>query len=128
MDRPEDILASALLSDADAHEGGRFDEIAERYDDILAELLPFEDSWPPQVSVAFEFWDGWVDARNHDWQYYSGITQEDWPRLARDIARSLREGVEPADPIVMRHFQPRPRRPWRTRVREWFKRRSSESP
>ena len=125
---PEDILASALLADADAHEGGRFDDIAERYDDVLAELLPLKDRWTPQVSIAFEFWDGWADARNHDWHYYPGIARDDWPRLARDIARSLREGVEPADPIVLQHFRPRPRRSWRTRFREWLRGGTSESP
>jgi len=61
-------LNGYLLADADAHEGGRFDDVAERYDDVLAELLPLKDRWTPQVSIAFEFWDGWADARNHDWQ------------------------------------------------------------
>lgn len=79
-DDPEDILASALLADADAHEGNRFEDIGERYDDVLAGLLPLKDRWTLHVSVALEFWDGWVDARNHDWQYYPGIARDDWPR------------------------------------------------
>lgn len=123
----EDSLAGALLADADAHARNRFDDIGERYDDVLTELLPFKDRWTPRVSLAFRFWDGWVDARNHDWQYYRGIARDDWPRLARVIARSLQEGVELTDPELMAHFGPRAHRSWLTRFSEWRRGRSSES-
>lgn len=126
-DGAEDTLAVALLADADAHERERFGDVGERYDDVLAGLLPLKDRWTPRVSVALQFWDGWIDARNHDWRYYPGIARDDWPRLARDIARSLREGVEPTDPNLMAHFGPSAHRSWLTRLSEWRRGRSSES-
>lgn len=118
-DGPEDILATALLADADAHERERFHEIGERYDDVFAAPLPLKDHWMPTTAVAFEFWDGWVDARNHGWHYYPGISRDDWPRLARDVARSLRDRVPPTDPTLTAHFGPAAHPAWRTRFREW---------
>jgi hypothetical protein len=37
------------------------------------------------------FWDGWQDARNHDWRFYKGIDASDWSILARIIIRNLKD-------------------------------------
>lgn len=90
-----EVLAAALEADADAHEAGRHDAVGERYDDVLAEVTPFWDPRARRLSVGFHFWDCWVDARNHDWNYYPDAQEGDRPRLARAVAAALRSGEEP---------------------------------
>jgi hypothetical protein len=99
-----DILADALLVDAEAHEAGRYGEIGERYDDVYAELLPLDGLSERPVRMALDFWDGWIDARNHDWLYYDGIEEHDWPRHARFVSACLRSGRIPDDPTLKKHF------------------------
>lgn len=90
-----EVLASALEADADSHDAGRHDDVGERYDDVLGEVLPFWDSHARTLSMGFHFWDCWVDARNHDWNYYPDAREGDWPRLARAVAAALRSGQDP---------------------------------
>jgi len=99
------IVASALRQDAKAHEAGNFEAIAARYDDVYAEVLPLCEDLPGMIATGFTFWDWWSDARNHAWQYYEGITREDWPRLARHVADAVEAGSPITDPVLMRHFE-----------------------
>src|SRR5438552_10610357 len=71
------ILASALRQDAAAQEASNFEAIANRYDDVYAEVLPLCSDLPDMVARGFTFWDWWADARNHDWKYYDGIRSEE---------------------------------------------------
>jgi hypothetical protein len=63
--------------------------------------------------VALEFWDGWIDARNHDWLYYPGIAVSDWPRLAHGIVEDLRQDRDISDEALLERFDFR-RRPARS--------------
>lgn len=90
-----EVLASALEADADAHDAGRHDCIGERYDDVYGEVLPFWESHPRSLSMGFHFWDCWVDARNHDWNYYPDAREGDRPGLARAVTAALRSGEDP---------------------------------
>lgn len=90
-----EILAKALVADAELHEANRYHEIGERYDDVYGELLPLDGASEAPVRVALEFWDGWIDARNHDWLYYEGIGEHDWPRYARVVSDCLRSNRVP---------------------------------
>lgn len=100
------VLAAALRQDAAAHEAGTFAAIAERYDDVLAQVLPLCETLPDGVSQGFTFWDGWADARNHEWMYYEGIGRDDWPGLARLVADAVESDVGFTDPRLLRHFGP----------------------
>jgi hypothetical protein len=122
-DTAAEVVAEALLADAEAHEAGRYDEIGEQFDDVLAETLPLEDAKADHVTIAFSFWDGWIDARNHDWLYYEGIERHDWPKHARAVAACLQAGRSPDDPVLLRHFDPPPRIPLRTRFAQFVLRR-----
>ena len=66
-----------------------------------------------KLHVALEFWDGWIDARNHNWMYYPGLAAGDWPRLARTIVQDLQQNREISDERVLERFDFR-RRPVRT--------------
>lgn len=117
-----DILADALLADAEAHEGGRYGEIGEHYDDVYAELLPLDGFSERPVRIALDFWDGWIDARNHDWLYYDGIEEHDWPRHARFVSACLRSDQIPDDPTLKKHFDRPPVTPMGARLRAFVSR------
>ena len=64
-----DRLATALESAAEAHDRGDLTTIDAGYEEIDA-LLP-RGAGPEydKLHIALHFWDGWGDARNHDWRY-----------------------------------------------------------
>jgi hypothetical protein len=97
-------MISGLLYAASEHEVGRLSEIELSFD-TLDERLP-RDAGPEfdQLFIALNFWEGWIDARNHDWKYYEGIRTEDWPRLARSIAEDLKADRDITDEVVRKHF------------------------
>jgi hypothetical protein len=111
-----EILADALVADAELHEANRYHEIGERYDDVYAELLPLDGPSEAPVRVALAFWDGWIDARNHDWAYYEGIGEHDWPRYARVVSDCIRSSRVPDDPTLRKHFCRPPKPPMRVRL------------
>jgi hypothetical protein len=57
-----------------------------------------------KLFIALSFWDGWIDARNHEWQYYPGIEESDWPKLAKEIVKALAKDQEITQPTVLAHF------------------------
>ena len=111
-----DVVADALLADADAHEAERYDDIGERYDEVEAQLQPLPGRSDRPVRFAMDFWDGWIDDGNHDWCNYDGIEQHDWPQHARLIAACLRAAEVPDDSVLRQHFVLPPRRSWRERL------------
>ena len=62
-----------------------------------------------KLFVALSFWDGWIDASNHEWMYYSPIAESDWPTLAQEIAAALRLNREIENPVIVEKFDFRPR-------------------
>lgn len=120
MDSPRRIIAQALRRDAALHEGGQLQSIGADFEATLGEIRPLEDRLERDVGIAIEFWDGWVDASVHDWQYYEGIARGDWPKLARAIATALEAGDPITEPIVLVHFAPENRRSLWSRLKGWF--------
>ncbi len=57
--------------------------------------------------MALEFWAGWIDSRNHGWQFYEPIAEHDWPDLARRIATHLEEGSAITEAAVLERFDRR---------------------
>lgn len=97
-------FASDLDRAAQAQEAGNLPEIETDYEE-LDEVLPRgEGPEYDKLHIALNFWDGWIDARNHDWQYYEGIAEQDWPHLARILAADLRADREPHDERIRQHF------------------------
>ena len=103
-DKLRERLASHLEMAAEAQEAGNLPAIETGFD-VLDEVLPRgEGPEYDKLHIAFHFWDGWIDARNHDWQYYKGIGEQDWPQLARLIASDLRADREPQEKRILQHF------------------------
>ena len=79
------------------------------YDEMDGALPRGTGAQCDKLFVALSFWDGWIDASNHDWRYYEPIAADDWPRLAREIAAALREDRELVNPTVLDRFGLKPR-------------------
>ena len=116
------FLIDGLTRDAVAHEVGRYQDIGRDFD-ALDYSLPRDGS--PQFDklfIALNFWEGWIDARNHDWNYYEGIKESDWPGLARQIVKALADDGEITEPAVLKHFDRRADQPLRERVKSFLAR------
>ena len=104
-----EILAKALERDAAQQKSGKYSEIGMKWDEVYGEILPIEDDFEnPLYSLAFNFWDAWADAANHEWQYHEPITKKDWPIFAKKIASSLRSGRPPTNKLIIESFYPKP--------------------
>lgn len=82
-------LIDAFTHDIDAHQAGRYDEIGARFDELDAVISRDQGPEFDKLLRALTFWDQWTDARNHEWLYYDGINESDWPVLAKRIVASL---------------------------------------
>lgn len=103
-------LIEELLRSAEMHEAGQIWEIDGSWELLEGDVLK-PDTGPDfdKLIIAFEFWSGWIDSRNHDWLYYEGIKMDDWPRLARQIVDDLNADRETVEERITRHFDYRNR-------------------
>lgn len=108
-----------LEQDIEAHERGDYERIGEAFDALPPLDYCDEDSEQERrrVSLAVEFWDSWIDARNHFWQHYPGVERDDWPVIARQICQGLREGWDSdrmwGNPVLNRPPRPSKTSLWR---------------
>jgi hypothetical protein len=75
--------------------------------ETIAEILETEKCPNRTFSIARNFTDGWGDSCNHEWKYYKGIQQSDWPRHAKTIIECIENTKEITEPVVIEHFGPR---------------------
>ena len=117
-----DHLVSQLERIANAHELGRYGDIELEFDELDA-LVP-RGMGPEfgKLLTALTFWDSWIDAANHEWQYYPAISRDDWPLLARRIAADLRADREISDPLLLENFDLTKRGQDRRRLGEFLRR------
>jgi hypothetical protein len=88
----------------DRHATASADQPHDGYDDLKAVLPRGSDPRWTKVFIALHFWDGWIDASNHDWRYYEPILKSDWPTLARELASDLRADREVSNPFILNRF------------------------
>ena len=114
---------SALTAAANAHDSNEFANIDVGYEKLDGELPRDSGTEFDKLFVALSFWDGWIDARNHNWQYYDPIRKEDWPELARKIVRDLEADQEIHDRTVLKRFGPqeKPQRIVKTVIEALFR-------
>jgi hypothetical protein len=99
-------LIEALRFDIKAHLNGSYKLIAQRYDDVYAGLLIFNEYENRNIRITFNFWDGWCDASNRDWLVYKEIKKEDWPILAEEIIDCLENKKEIINATIVNNFAP----------------------
>jgi hypothetical protein len=97
-------LIAGLECDAIAHTEGRFADIGKGFDSYDIGLPRGAGPEFDKLHVALNFWDGWIDARNHMWLYYEPIVQADWPKLAKSIVEDIVEDRNLTNPLVIQHF------------------------
>lgn len=104
------FLIEHLHQDADHHTSGRFSLIGKQFDEFDANLP--RDAGPEfdRLHVALDFWDSWQDARNHEWQHYPQIRQEDWPQLAKSIVADISADRDIQDQLIVELFDFKKRR------------------
>ncbi len=115
------VLIEGLLHDAVIHEAGRYAEIGAQFETFERLLSKADNYTNDQVNLAHDFWDGWIDTRNHDWRFYEPIQEADWPRLARRIAHALQEDRPITEPIVLERFRYKPQPPLKERIKNLFR-------
>ena len=104
-------FADALEAGAASQESGDLSGIQIGYEEFDGSLPRGMGPELKKLHIALAFWDGWIDARNHDWLYYEALSSADWPELARAIAGRLRANLEMEDARVLRHFDVSDARP-----------------
>jgi hypothetical protein len=102
-------LICYLSQAADSHCSGKFSVIGEAFDKFDQRLPRTHDPRFKKLLIALNFWDGWCDARNHEWQYYSGIQKDDWPQLARLVVADLESDREITNEVLLHHFGIQPK-------------------
>jgi hypothetical protein len=109
-DEAKKYLIEQLTRDIESHSRGNFQRVGKNFE-VFDLNLP-RNSGPEfkKLFIALNFWDSWQDSRNHEWRYYKGISQSDWPRLAALIIKDLDEENEITSPIILDHFDLRPKR------------------
>ena len=112
-----ELIAAALESAAALQEHGSVRDIGESYDSAYGRILEINSDYDESIAFAFTFWDNWVDASNHEWQYHDPIRESDWPRFAREIAEAVRRGELPCNAFLIDQIRLEPRRS----PAEWFK-------
>ena len=95
------FIVSQLERDARLHEQGQFEKIG-------SGLKENDERFPrdyDQLMIAWDFWDSWIDDRNHGFPGFSeGVEKETWSKLARHIAEQLSRGQEITEPLVLKNF------------------------
>jgi hypothetical protein len=100
----KEYLILQLSKDVEAHMAGHISKIGDRFDFFDKNLPRCEDHKFRKIHVALNFWDGWRDARNHNWRYYKDISSEDWPNLAKIIIEDLKNERDITEEILLQHF------------------------
>ena len=103
-DNARDYMVAALRREADAQDEGRTGEVGAGFEKCDINLPREGDPRFRALHIALNFWDGWTDARNHEWLYYEPIRRDDWPRLARSIAAEIEANEDVTDCVVLSKF------------------------
>jgi len=119
------FIVDNLQRDTDFHDAGDYWRVGDNYDEYDTILPRNDDPYFKKLHIALNFWDGWQDARNHDWHFYKGITKDDWPLLARIIIKYIKEEKEITEKIILEHFDLRPREGLISKLRNVFKKKTN---
>ena len=88
-DEARKVLADYLERDANLQASGQAAAIGAGYHELDDRLPRGKGNEWNKIFVALGLWDYWIDARNHAWEPFYGIAEEEWPVLARVVAADL---------------------------------------
>ncbi|MDH4162262.1 MAG: hypothetical protein OEW15_06170 [Nitrospirota bacterium] len=117
-------LIESLSHDIESHSRGDFKKVGEGFDKFDQNLPRNSGPEFKKLFLALNFWDCWQDARNHEWRYYKGISQADWPRFAKIIVKDIEEDKEITSNLILEHFGFKPSVGIIKRITSFFKTKS----
>jgi len=123
-DEAKHYLIEHLSRDVALHVAGDYWHVGDNFDDFDANLPRNDDPQFKKLHIALNFWDGWQDARNHDWHFYKGISQNDWPQLAKIIIQDIEE-EEITSETILEHFDLKPRERVISKLKKIFRPKSN---
>ncbi|RYZ77780.1 MAG: hypothetical protein EOP05_00515 [Proteobacteria bacterium] len=91
-------LADAILRETTIHEIGRFAELGQHFDEFESN----SDASSEAYVLALNFWEAWIDERDHDFANFYGIEREAWPNIAVEVLKYLRSGEMPTHPNLIK--------------------------
>lgn len=100
MESLEKYLIRELEAAATAHENGNYEVMREKFNEFESALAHYEDR-SQNINLVYNFWDCWLDASNHEWQYHEPVEKQDWPDLAREIVSDLKAKRDIKNPIIL---------------------------
>ena len=107
-EKAKKLIIEHLERDIKLHNEEKFEEIGQGFNKFDKEFPEFYTELidnHPQLMIAWDFWDSWIDERNHGFPCFTkGMTKEKWPILAEHIVEKLSSGEEISDPFVLSAF------------------------
>lgn len=114
-------LIEHLTRDIQYHNSGDYPRIGDGFNELDINLPRSDDPKFNKLHIALNFWDGWQDSRNHDWHFYKGISQNDWPQLAKIIIQNIEEEKEITNELILKHFGLFPKESIISKLKKMFK-------
>ncbi|MEM9403822.1 MAG: hypothetical protein AAGA44_15225 [Pseudomonadota bacterium] len=104
-----ELASSALYKAIDLHAEGNYLAISDVHDAVDVPLFEATQTLEhsqltTNLKLVRSFLDGWADSSNHNWQYYDGISRDDWPLLAEQLVESLKSNSEHTSKAVLENF------------------------
>ena len=114
-------LIEHLSRDIAFHLAGDYSRVGDAFTEFDGNLPRTDDPNFIKLHIALNFWDGWQDSRNHEWRYYKGISQKDWPELAKIIIQNIEGEEDITNEIILDHFDLRRRKSVISKLKKIFK-------
>jgi hypothetical protein len=101
-------LISTLKREVAFHRAKEYGSLGESFDLVDSQLPRNSDTEFNKLFLAFNFWEGWLDACEHDWFYYEPISENDWPNYADIIISDLENNCDTQNSILIEKFAVKP--------------------
>ena len=124
-DEAKKYLIEHLSQDVALHLSGNTEAVGRNFDEFDGNLPRNAEPKFKKLHIALNFWDGWQDSRNHDWLYYEGINQSDWPNLAKEIVTDIENDRDITNEQILSHFDLRPRTSVIEKIKSLFQSKAS---
>ena len=103
-------LINILKRESMLHRTKQYGSLGETFDAVDAQLPRNSGSEFNKLFLAFNFWEGWLDACEHDWFFYEPITESDWPNYADIIISDLENNFDTQNSVLIEKFTIKPPR------------------
>ncbi len=100
VEASKQLMVEVLRRDANLHEKGELQLLGEDYEEI-------DYLWPRashQLGIAWNFYDEWIYARDHNFMSPYNLRKDEWPEYARHIADHLIADTEITDQKLLVNF------------------------